>query len=474
MVLEVPSELQYSLLEFIAHLSAEDYEAVPDDLVKLGFIPSRYGAEQLRASGVTTAISFMLRQAAQGGGPKGIQKRIVQEAREKYGKDISDAELREKLREEMRSNMAADASARASSSTTADVTSKLDALQREQPNYFQVPSYFVYTSRAFSTLEGIGLACDEDYAILSECYPYLAKRLLSDDSPRAREALRTLLFSAKSGVAQGGRGALDVSRLSSMAEGLQSYTTSTASAQASAAAAAASEELLSLLLSEDGSFAQELLLTEAAASLDAFTRVALTEGPARALITSAPVPAPISMLGEALLAPDEHDRKRAEALRLLVEMARSRLSAPGSQHNDITNAVASNEGSDANGRQSSAMVPLLPAVNLPSTQDLTRARDTLVPLVNRAPELAQKVNERRTAIARTATRFAGAIANAQADRLRGRVDRAESLLARRVGTAGILGLEVVGGAFAALDRGLAAAAKLDGESHAAPAAKSQR
>jgi hypothetical protein len=29
---------------------------------------------------------------------------------------------------------------------------------------------------------------------LGECFPYLAKRLLSDDSPRARGALRTLLY----------------------------------------------------------------------------------------------------------------------------------------------------------------------------------------------------------------------------------------------------------------------------------------
>ena len=44
--------------------------------------------------------------------------------------------------------------------------------------------------RAFATLEGIGLSSDPDYAILKECFPYLAFRLLSDDSPRARGAPR--------------------------------------------------------------------------------------------------------------------------------------------------------------------------------------------------------------------------------------------------------------------------------------------
>ena len=31
-------------------------------------------------------------------------------------------------------------------------------------------------ARAFATLEGIGLSSDKDYAILSECFPYLVSR----------------------------------------------------------------------------------------------------------------------------------------------------------------------------------------------------------------------------------------------------------------------------------------------------------
>jgi hypothetical protein len=48
-------------------------------------------------------------------------------------------------------------------------------------------------ARAFSTLEGIGLSIDEDYAIVQECYPYLARRLFTDRSPRAKTALRAML-----------------------------------------------------------------------------------------------------------------------------------------------------------------------------------------------------------------------------------------------------------------------------------------
>ena len=40
MTLDVPSDLQLLLLEFIANMSAENYEEVPNDVVKLGFVPA--------------------------------------------------------------------------------------------------------------------------------------------------------------------------------------------------------------------------------------------------------------------------------------------------------------------------------------------------------------------------------------------------------------------------------------------------
>merc|ERR1719201_304393 len=40
MTQRVPSDLQLSLLEFIANLNAEQYDRVPDDLVNLRFVPA--------------------------------------------------------------------------------------------------------------------------------------------------------------------------------------------------------------------------------------------------------------------------------------------------------------------------------------------------------------------------------------------------------------------------------------------------
>jgi aarF domain-containing kinase len=46
---------------------------------------------------------------------------------------------------------------------------------------FVIPPYFALILRAFSVLEGIGLEVDPDYSIVNACYPYLSKRLLTDD-----------------------------------------------------------------------------------------------------------------------------------------------------------------------------------------------------------------------------------------------------------------------------------------------------
>lgn len=55
---------------------------------------------------------------------------------------------------------------------------------------FVIPPYFALILRAFSVLEGIGLDIDPDYSIVNACYPYVSKRLLTDD-----RWVKTLWFS---------------------------------------------------------------------------------------------------------------------------------------------------------------------------------------------------------------------------------------------------------------------------------------
>jgi aarF domain-containing kinase len=76
-----------------------------------------------------------------------------------------------------------------------DVTRQLEDLTREYP--FQIPSYFALILRAFSVIEGIALRVDPGYSIVQECFPYIARRLLTDNHPRTRSALRQLLYAVR-------------------------------------------------------------------------------------------------------------------------------------------------------------------------------------------------------------------------------------------------------------------------------------
>ena len=84
------------------------------------------------------------------------------------------------------------------SSPCMQVIVELDDLSKRFP--FQVPSYFALILRAFSVIEGIALRADPQYSIVSETFPYLARRLLTDNSPRTRAALRQLLYGVRQPV----------------------------------------------------------------------------------------------------------------------------------------------------------------------------------------------------------------------------------------------------------------------------------
>lgn len=49
---------------------------------------------------------------------------------------------------------------------------------------FRIPPYFALIIRAIGVLEGIALVGDPEFALVDEAYPYIAKRLLTDPSPR--------------------------------------------------------------------------------------------------------------------------------------------------------------------------------------------------------------------------------------------------------------------------------------------------
>jgi hypothetical protein len=298
MTLTVPNDLQYALLEFIAHINVEDYDSIPQDFINLGFAPKGVTAERLKESGITEGLAFAFRQLSAGGGPKKIQQRIKLEFQERYGSDLTDKELQEAARAEMLQRM--ESQLASEGVDVKGVTNVMEEMSRRNRELFALPPYVLYVARAFSTLEGIGLSIDEDYAIVQECYPYLARRLFTDRSPRAKNALRAMLGLSEDGgleqnesssalaIVQAGargedvsqqfkpRGALSPGKLIEMSEGFASYTAATADVDRDGAGqAAAVAEFTKLFLDPKGSTLQDILIHETARTVDASFRAGL-------------------------------------------------------------------------------------------------------------------------------------------------------------------------------------------------------
>jgi len=401
MTLEVPSNLQYALLEFIAHLNVEDYDAVllgtggggeqpsvkdrtprptpkqvPQDFINLGFSPEGVSAERLKASGITDGLSFAFRQLSAGGGPKKIAERVEGELKQRYGAELSGPELEKKAQAELLAAM--EAQLASEGVDVKGVTNVMEEVSRRNRELFALPPYVLYVARAFSTLEGIGLSVDEDYAIVQECYPYLARRLFTDRSPRSKAALRAMLgldspavrapsvlpFGADTvGVVvptaqssargndggDGGGGGLSPSKLVEMSEQFREATAATATVDRGAGVAEATRELAGLLIDPEGSTLQDILVEESARLGDAAVRQALRT----ALVdTPASLVAPLGLKPppalEALLAATDEDQRAlataSEIVELIGPRVRKELGAAASEPPPPT-AVAEAVGS---------------------------------------------------------------------------------------------------------------------------------
>lgn len=305
MTLGVPNDLQYALLEFIAHINTEDYDSIPQDFINLGFSPEDVSLERLQNSGITEGLSFAFRQLSQGGGPKKMQERVKEEFKELYGADLSDKELRDAARADMLERM--EAQLASEGVDVKGVTNVMEEMSKRNRELFALPPYVLYVARAFSTLEGIGLSIDENYAIVQECYPYLAGRLFTDKSPRAKSALRAMLglsesddlmgsaqstgdvspglAAVKAGVnGEAKHSSLSPTKLLEMTDNFASYTAATATVDRDGEGrTAAAKEFAKLLLDKEGSTLQDILVEETAKLGDAATRSFLRQ----ALVESA-------------------------------------------------------------------------------------------------------------------------------------------------------------------------------------------
>jgi predicted unusual protein kinase regulating ubiquinone biosynthesis (AarF/ABC1/UbiB family) len=136
MTLETEETLQFSLLEFVAHLTGEDYNRVPEDLVKLGFLKAER-LDTVRASGFLEPLTFMLKQAGQGGGADKVRDRIFAEFREKYP-GMEDDELRVQMRSDMKEQIE---DSRKRESAVSGITMEVEELQKRNRDAFSIPEW---------------------------------------------------------------------------------------------------------------------------------------------------------------------------------------------------------------------------------------------------------------------------------------------------------------------------------------------
>jgi len=226
---EVTEEQRYTFIEYISHLFNSDYEKVADDLVRLGFVPPEL-VDPVKTAEVVPQLSSIFAQLTQGGGARKVNVQQVTDDLAKISEDY----------------------------------------------VFMIPPYFALILKAFSILEGIGLEADPDYAIINGCYPYLSKRLITDDSLRARAALKYFLY--------GESDRLDVKRVEDILNGFETFqkltmvpTTADDPGKSLPPVDTAAKEVLLLLFAPNGSFLQDLLLTELVRAVDALSREALAE-----------------------------------------------------------------------------------------------------------------------------------------------------------------------------------------------------
>jgi hypothetical protein len=239
-------------------------------------------------------------------------------------------------------------------------------------NRLQIPPYFAYIARAFGVLEGIGLNNNPDYAIISECLPYISQRLLTDPNPRTAGALNTFIFGASKDDPER---LINTKRVEQLLEGFGAYSTSTAAvglgasgrtgglvnsgsrdtsaspgAPASSSASSSSlamkveavaDQVFSLLITEENTPLQAIVLEQLARVLSAGVRGSWKSLRDR----SSRLPNGRSLLGTLvdplgifansdLVALDETDKRALAASQRLVQILQVRL--PLSHSNTVT------------------------------------------------------------------------------------------------------------------------------------------
>ncbi|PIN25287.1 putative unusual protein kinase [Handroanthus impetiginosus] len=207
---EFKQELRDGFIEACLHLVNRDYDALAKDFVTLGLLPPTADKDA-----VTKALTGVFRNAVS----KGVQ-------------NISFGDLLGNLGTTM------------------------------YKFKFRIPSYFSLVIRSLAVLEGIAINFNPNYKVLGSTYPWIARKVLTDSSPKLKSSLQAILY--KDGVFR-------IDRLESLlAESLRARTErELIRKQVEDDSKMAIKQILSFALNEKGAFVRDILLEELAKGLDA-------------------------------------------------------------------------------------------------------------------------------------------------------------------------------------------------------------
>ncbi|KAG2430848.1 hypothetical protein HXX76_009822 [Chlamydomonas incerta] len=231
LVAEIPAADRQAMVAATIHLANRDWDALIDDFVALGFLP-RNPDRPLIIPVMDRVLSPYLR----GGGAAAFNFQALSQ-------DLLAATL-------------------------------------EIP--FSVPPYMSLLARSVATLEGIALAGDPQYAMVAQAYPFVARKVLRNDSSSASALLRDLLLirdaagtGGGTGDAEGGR-QLAARRLAALLNAALGYTADSAGGfvdfDALPDEGASAQEIASFLLSPEARELRPLLVGWVSSGADLLLR----------------------------------------------------------------------------------------------------------------------------------------------------------------------------------------------------------
>lgn len=243
---ELEPRRRYDLIVAIAHLINRDYRMLARDFVSLDFLPPDAELEP-----IAPALAAAFESAAASGDGAPTARRQVSLTKLNF--------------QELSNNLA--------------------AVAYEFP--IRIPPYYSLVIRSLTILEGIALARDPNFKIVDTVYPYVARRMVHDQSAELRAAIEELLLDPRTGrirwprlmsllqnsaretaVASSAQGTARNGALAGASSGREGGEDENREEQPAALSDAQVERALSFLFSDEGAFLRDSLLQEIVDTVD--------------------------------------------------------------------------------------------------------------------------------------------------------------------------------------------------------------